>query len=173
MALIDYAFREDASVLHLVCKVAAGWRKARKTYCYSEECKSIEMTGGVTVRARVSVFPVPATLSEHAANFVFASEWEGGDRSRIWYAVDPSCLRLNTRLYKPEGIVNEQLPWGTTNESHKLCVRWEDSFFDRPGHYRLSVLMVFNPPPNAPGPTVWEKGEGFFPGGLPSLGKRR
>lgn len=57
------------------------------------------------------------------------------------------------------------------NERRKLCLKWEDMFYDADGRYRIGLMAVFNPPPNAPGPTEWEKGEGFLSGGLPSLGK--
>jgi len=173
MSLIDYAFRDNARVLQLTCKVAAGWRSANKTYCYSEECRQIEVYQGMVARVRVSVFPVPVTLSNSASEFLIASAHEGGDFSTVSYSIDAEWLRVNVRLHKPDGNPNETLPWDLTNESRKLCLKWEDMFYDSRARYRISLMAVFSPPPNAPGPTVWEKGEGFFPGGLPSLGKRR
>jgi hypothetical protein len=173
MPLIDYAFRDNGNLLQLVCDVAAGWRRATRTYCYSEECRNIELSGGFSVRARVNVFPFPVTLSSSAAGFVLISAHQGGDHAEISYSASRESLRIDVRLYKPSGDLNETLPWDHTVERRKLCLKWEDVFYDAGRSYRIGLMAVFNPPPNAPGPVEWEKGEGFLSGGLPSLGRRR
>ena len=153
MALIDYAFRENAQVLQLICKMAAGWHRAAKTYCYSEECKKIELTGGVTLRAQVSVFPLPVTISPSAAAFALSSVHEGGDRSTIFWEANPESLIVSVRLRELDGQPNGLLPVVRTADERKPCVRWEDAVFDMLGGYRIALLLVFNPAANAPGPT--------------------
>jgi hypothetical protein len=173
VALIDYAFRQNAYVLQLTCKVEGGWRRATKTYCYHEECKQIELSGGATIRAQVSVFPLPVTLSQSAAEFKVSASHEGGGHDAIFWTLNRSSLTVEIRLIKPEGIPNDHLPWNFTNDKGKPCVKWESFAIDKAGSYRIALILVFNRPPNAPGPVEWEKGDGFLPGGLPSLGKRR
>jgi len=173
MPPIDYAFRDKGNVLQLTCDVAAGWRRATRTYCFSEECRKIELSGGLAIRARVSLFPVPVTLSDSAAGFRLSCDHQGGDHAAIYYSITPESLRIDLRLYTADGEANGWLPWDHTVEARKLCLKWEEMFYDSAGRYRVVLFAVFNPPPNAPGPVEWERGEGFLVGGLPSLGRRR
>jgi len=39
MELLDYSFAEQSSTLRLECRVADGWRRGDKTYCFSEQVR--------------------------------------------------------------------------------------------------------------------------------------
>lgn len=172
MALIDCSFDGRGTTLTVQCRVPDGWRRATKTYCFSEQCR-VDLLGGVTARVQANVFPVPASLSLSAADYGVRTEHQGGDDATVSYALDPLRLRVNFRLWQSDGQINKRLPWDSTRESGKLCLKWEEMFYDENGRYRVSALIVFNDPPNAPPRPAWEKGDGSFSGGLPSLGKRR
>ena len=68
---------------------------------------------------------------------------------------------------------NMALPWIETS-NNKPAIYWngESIAYQDATHFELQLLVVFSAPPlTRPESIDWESK--FFPGGLPSLGKRR
>jgi hypothetical protein len=166
MALIDFSFQGAAKVLRLNCRVADGWRQAKKTYCFSEAGK-IPWRFDYTLKPRVGVFPYPVSLLSAKAQYVLSSP-EKGTFQAIAFELGHQELSVDISLCATNGILNDELPWYKT-DSGKLCIAWEHFVQS----YRISLLVVFDPPPTGPPLVEREWSRRFFPGGLPSLGKRR
>lgn len=172
MALIEFAFLEQAAKLRLDCQVADGWRKHQKTYCFSEKVR-IPWSFDYTLKARPSVFPYPVSLSPLASIFpCFKGNSEGG-RTGINYVLRNGKLQLDVNLLIAPEMLNPELSWHETY-TKKPCLTWEE-LLEIPsiGSYRLALLIVFDPPPGRPAPVVRDWFRRFYPGGLPSLGKHR
>lgn len=170
MPLVDYSFVEQATILRLECRVADGWRRARKTYCFSEEVR-IPWRHDYTLKTRTSMFPYPVTLSD------FESQWRplgnfSGTHENIKFRFKDGGLRFDIPLWTPGSGLNEHLPWDLT-QTKKYCVRWEHVVNCGSCLRRISLLIVFDPPPAGPPPDVRDWFRRFYPGGLPSLGKKR
>jgi hypothetical protein len=167
MARIDYSFQGPGGALNLVCRVKDFWEEKKKTYCFSEEVRGVDWRFDYKLRARVSVFPHPTSLHPSKAQYVL-SEPESGFFQKIYFTIGPETLAIELRLFKSDGKINEDLPWHQT-QNGKPCIAWE-KFVQ---FYRIDLLVVFEPPPAGPPPIELEWSRRFFPGGLPSLGKRR
>jgi hypothetical protein len=99
---------------------------------------------------------------------MFSANPPSGLFQKVRFAIGPEILAIELGLSKSDGTINEDLPWYQT-ENGKLCIAWE-TFVQ---FYRIDLLVEFNPPPVGPPPNELEWSRRFFPGGLPSLGKRR
>jgi hypothetical protein len=166
MARIDYSFQGSARALHLDCRVKDFWEEKKKTFCFSEEIR-VPWQFDYTLKTRVSVFPYPASLHPSQAQYAL-SKAETGLFQNIAFTLGHEMLALEICLCKPDGTINEDLPWYQTDNG-KLCIAWEHFV----QIYRSDLLVVFDPPPAGPPPVEREWSRRFFPGGLPSLGKRR
>lgn len=166
MPRIDYSFRSSAKALCLDCRVKDFWEEKKKTFCFSEEVK-IPWRFDYTLKTRVGVFPYPISLQDFHSRFSFNNP-TGGRFQNIDYSIDAERLSLEVALSKPEEPFNNALPWYETN-TQKQCIAWECVVLP----YRVDLLIVFDPPPSGPPAVEREWSRRFFPGGLPSLGKRR
>ena len=166
MARIDYSFCGSARMLRLDCRVKDFWEEKKKTFCFSEEVK-IPWRLDYTLKTRVSVFPYPVSLHPSHSQFNF-NKPEAGQFQNIDFSIDDDRLSLEMQLGKPDEPFNEELPWYQTSTG-KHCIAWEHIV----QLYRIDLLLVFDPPSAGPPPVEREWSRRFFPGGLPSLGKRR
>lgn len=166
MTRIDESFQGSDRALHPVCRVKDFWEKKTKTFCFSVEIK-FPWRFDYRLRARVIVFPSPASLHPSRAQYAL-SEPESGVSERVYFAIDAEKLVIRVPLSNSDGMVNEDLPWRMT-QTNKLCIVWERHV----RLYRIDLLAVLDPPPSGPPPIELGWSRRFFAGGLPSLGKRR
>jgi hypothetical protein len=182
VTLIDSSFVEGGKTLQLDCKLADGWRMYEKTYCFSEGV-SLEWKFDKRIQVTVSVFPRPGGTSDavkHAPPLEISPSkigWAGINYSAkqgtlsIQLPFLISCGR-DTESLADGNIPNPRLAWHETNG--KLCLHVMDQRIALRGRikYELQVLCVFHSP-LGPGPTMIEWCRRFYPGGLPTLGKKR
>lgn len=193
--LLDYSFLEHGDVLRLDCGVKDGWSKGPNTYCYSQKIP-VPWRFDYTLKARSGVFPKPGCLDASASNYLLAGVQRGGD-SGVDFSLDERSAHFNVRLWRQEAL-NSDIPWCETEKNGKLCISWSHVVSVATGgsqeqqqsvtrtegrlrlkaklierQYRLDLLIVFDPPPSGAPPIVRDWFRRFYPGGLPSLGKRR
>lgn len=168
MPLIDFRFATSGLVVN--CDIAHGWKRAQKTFCYSEDCRNIPLKGDCTLRVHVSVFPVPVSFQKEV--FTVTGAYAGEDVRGIRFVLEQPTLTISVPLFVGSEF-NPRLQWGKTADSHKPKFESEVNVLDELGAFRVCLLGVLTPPPNRPGPTAWEPGQGFCSGGIPTLGKRR
>lgn len=93
-------------------------------------------------------------------------------------------VRLRVHLFNPTAVFNPGLPWregaGGKAQMHiqyrKLKLAPPDSAsagWESPLCYEVQMLVVVEPPAKKPAPIYRDWCRRFFPGGLPSLNKRR
>jgi hypothetical protein len=194
MALVDYSFVEHGDVLRLECRVQDGWRKGPNTYCYSQEIR-VPWLFNYTLKVHPAIFSKPTSLAASASNYLLASV-QGGGHSGVEFRLDDHNAQFNVRLWRGDAL-NPDMAWSETEKNGRLCISWshvvsvatggsqeQQSVTRREGglrltaklverQYRLDLLIVFEPPSSGPPPIVRDWFRRFYPGGLPSLGKRR
>ena len=153
-------------MLRLDSQIGEGWELHKKTYCFSEEIK-FDWRFGYTIRAQVNVFPSPSSLQDAFSKFNLSTT-ENGQRQGVTFNLREGTLILDLNISDANAVFNNDLPWCRTTKG-KLCIEWEHFVFP----YRLFLLIVFNPPESGPPMIEREWCRRFYPGGLPSLGKRR
>lgn len=171
MPLLDVAYIRRRSALEIIADLSGGWTRKKKTYGYSEETR-IDFPGDYKIRIAVTVLPRPSGFHEAVRTVSPALEATRGD-GNVDYELREAKLTVRVQLFEASGRANLQLPWVMTS-NNKLAIRLVDDSLARQGPLRLELqlLMVFNPPP-AKTPEDIRDWEGkFFPGGLPSLGKK-
>jgi hypothetical protein len=199
MSLIDYSFAERGDVLRVECAVRDGWQKGTETYRYREQITSSSDWLGHKLKITASVFNKPSSLTESASRYILRGVHKGG-HSGVEFRLDDQSGRFDIRLTK-NGVLNGDLLWKETEKNGKLCISWSHvvttvsetggeseqakkgfvkaretlrlvaKLIDR--QYRLDIFVVFDSPSSGPPPIVRDWFRKFYPGGLPSLGKRR
>jgi len=107
----------------------------------------------------------------------------GGDPV-VTLAVGGSELKLKVRLFHSSGIFHPGLPWregtGGKAQMHRQYLKLkaappqvELTQWESPVSYEVQMLLVAKPPTKKPAPVYRDWSRRFFPGGLPSLNKRR
>lgn len=101
----------------------------------------------------------------------------------ITVLVGGSQLSFKILLFEPSCAFNRQLPWyelsGGKARLHRQYRHVKGvsptgvPASESPVAYEVQLLVVVNPPSKKPSPTYWDWNRRFFPGGLPSLNKRR
>lgn len=93
-------------------------------------------------------------------------------------------LQFRVLLFDLRGIFNPRLPWREKAGGKALFhTQYRDvkivppfaglSHWEGPVSYEVQMLIVVEPPEKKPAPIYWDWNRRFFPGGLPSLNKRR
>lgn len=172
MPLIDFGYVKQRTALELTADLESGWVRKHKTYGYSEQVK-IGFASDYTILTDVTVLPRPSGFEESAKTFPRDAESSSGD-SNISYRIHNSQLTAFVQLINAQGGLNRDLPWIITR-TDKLALRWVVDPIARQGptHFELTLWMRFHPPPRAKPEDIRDWERRFFPGGLPSLGKRR
>ena len=101
----------------------------------------------------------------------------------VTLTVAGNSLSIKVVLFDPVDSFNRRLPWLETAEGK---VRLHQQYrnikaaapagvpgWESPVAYEVQMLLVVDPPARKPSPTYWDWNRRFFPGGLPSLNKRR
>jgi hypothetical protein len=178
LSLADFSFVDHAQTLRLDCRVADGWRQSKKSYCFYEKLPPIPWRDDITIAAWPSVFPHPISLSPLASTFLGFGKFDGKEGG-ISYLLRDRSLQLDVKLLIGPQVVNPQLPWDE-NSKGKPRVRWAKSLdtgdilnIGRKECFSLGLLLVLEPAPGRPAPIVRDWFRRFYPGGLPSLGKKR
>ena len=112
----------------------------------------------------------------------FVDDPSGGDPV-VTLAIAATTLDFRVRLFDSSGIFNPGLPWregsGEQAQMHfrypKLKAAQHQVGLTResPVSYEVQMLVVAKPPTRKPVPVYRDWCRRFFPGGLPSLNKRR
>jgi hypothetical protein len=171
-APIDCAYVHGRSSIEITADLQDGWTKRTKTFGYSEKLP-LDFVGDYSIRIHVTVLPRPSGFGEEGRVFPAGAEGNGGDHG-IRYTLRQSLLTVLVQLLDADDRMNRGLPWRMTS-NHKLAIHWVEDAIARLGrtHFELQLLIVFNPPPHARPEDVRDWERRFFPGGLPSLGKRQ
>ena len=114
--------------------------------------------------------PNPVSLSDAEAECKLAKS--SGGNSGITFDYGSGKLRFDVNLFAASDELNRNLPWHETH-TNKVCIGWSEILTNNVRPYTLDLLIVFNPPPSGPPPLVRDWFRRFYPGGLPTLGKRR
>lgn len=168
MALINAEFKsvKDHFLLIVDAELANGWHRLKNNYGFFEQT-NLDYRGDRKIHVRVAVDAWPAELGKFADSFPkdHASQgWAG----HIWYRLAKGRLHLRTVM---DLVESSSLPSSKKN-----------GFYDGPieiardgeVRYWLRVWVVLDPPPGRrPGDTRNYDKQPWWPGGLPSLGKRR
>ncbi|MFI5108259.1 MAG: hypothetical protein ACHP78_05380 [Terriglobales bacterium] len=172
MPLIDFRYVKQRTALELTADLESGWVRKPKTYGYSERVK-IGFACDYTIPADVTVLPRPSGFEESAKTFPRDAESSGGN-SNISYRIHSAQLTAFVLLISAQDGLNPDLPWIITS-TDKLAIRWVVDPIARQGptHFELQLWLRFHPPPRAKPADIRDWERRFFPGGLPSLGKRR
>jgi hypothetical protein len=183
MNYIDYSFAGSGRTLALECRLADGWRKHTKTYCFSESV-SIDWKLDSKCYVVVSVFPRPGGFSEATQQWPLVV-LSNGQVYGIDYSVKAGKLEVRVPLLIPPpaemkevlsdgSIPNVALPWGQTEDGKlRVHIQEREFAFHEGISYELQFLWTLLHKPLGPGPRMIEWCRRFYPGGLPTLGKRR
>jgi len=170
--VIDFRYVKHRTALEIIADLESGWERKDKTYGYSEDV-NVDFVGGHTIRTDVTVLPRPSGFVDSAKTFPKDVESTGGNANTS-YQVRNSQLIVFVQIINAQGGLNLDLPWIVTR-TDKLAIRWVEDPIARqaPTHFELTLWMRFHPPPRARPEDVRDWERRFFPGGLPSLGKRQ
>lgn len=190
---LDWNWTQNKTALRIVGNIESGWRRAQKTYCYRETA-SFDFTADYRAKITLSVFPRPSTLSTDDCSPLMVDERREVDALTL--VVRSNRVEVTVPIYSEGRKLNSDLPWGLTETSKKHRLFWQleglpktsqlqeggrsrqrESVLDLLCHngatrYDAQVLIVFTDLRTGRGRTSYSRGEGFFPGGLPSLGNR-
>jgi hypothetical protein len=172
MPTIDFSWVKHRTAVEVTADLEGGWERKPKTYVYSEQVK-MDFACDYTILTDLTVLPRPSGFVDSAKTFPGDAESSGGD-SNISYRIHNSHLIAFVQLINAQGGLNRDLPWILTR-TDKLALRWVVDPIARQGptHFELALWMRFHPPPRAKPEDIRDWERRFFPGGLPSLGKRR
>lgn len=179
MVLLDYSFVKKGEILQLVGDLTNGWRKATKTYCFSE-ATTIESGLGKWLGATLQLFPRPGGFSSiHSQpplplKHSFTRDWMSG-------TITQSGIVVLVPWRVGEKPLSEDTKWKKDRQGKPFIQTQLDvipaahdsgsSPAEHIGHFQLQLRLVIEPLNHAP-PVVRDYFKRFFPGGLPSLGKR-
>ena len=184
MPALDYSFVSGGRALRLDADLTAGWETRPNTNSYAGQCvfdfpiPHREGRFDANTRAQVQLFCRDNPRLERPL-VTFCEDYT---REGINVTGESNRLRIDAVLLAKDNTLDERLPWGRTEDRNKPYLHWQ---FDLVGvewlptnvpfkrWYELQVLIVFSPPRNRPAPVEWDRGTGFFSGGLPTLGRRR
>lgn len=171
MPLIDLAYIKQAKGLKVVADLDNGWYEHTNTYCYWENL-TVDFRGDHKLRVELGVHLRPSVFAHVAKSFPRQFAAHGGNDGKE-FDLHECVLALQIQFLLAPDVVNVELPWFTTS-TDKLALWWvQDLVTIENLRVEFDLLAVFQPPPvPRPGDTRdWYRR--FFPGGLPSLGKRR
>ncbi|MGA2902872.1 MAG: hypothetical protein ABSD98_03510 [Candidatus Korobacteraceae bacterium] len=181
MDLLDHEFVGEGRTLRLKARISDGWIRHPQTYCYSEQT-FVDWKFDHKLRVQLSVFPRPGGLTDELRQLPALHMPQKGPCG-IGCSLPGEILTVDVEMLVkgrqglpllPDGnTLNFLLPWGRTSND-KLSIRYVDEQFahSTARNYELQLQIVFQPSPvRYPVYIDWERR--FFPGGLPTLGKRR
>ena len=163
---------DAARMLFIAADIRKGWRKRLKTFGFVGN-DLLPALNGHTLRVQLAVL----SWSDHEPRLVAA---KGGDRS-IGCCVDANRITLAVELFDEHQLFNPQLEWTETKNgkpqvfrdvSPSLLQFRRDNPSDPFVDYMFKLWLIIQPPVPKPAPLYFEWSKRFFPGGLPSLGKR-
>src|SRR5262249_45780233 len=96
MPLLDYSFIEKGNTLKLHCKVLDGWRKHKKTYCFSEAFV-FDWNQDRRIRATVSLFPRPSGFSHEADHWSLSTN-VNKTAAGVRYSIHKGLLEISVPL---------------------------------------------------------------------------
>lgn len=172
MSLLDAGYVNKQTAVEIRAFLAGGWSRKGKSYGYSEQF-TLDFSGDYKMRVAVTVLPRPSGFHEAARTFPVETECRGGVAG-IDYQLTNGNLRLLVQLMINNNECDIGLPWIITS-NNKLAIHWIECpiAVQNGTNFELQLLMVFTPPPNKRPDDVRDWERKFFPGGLPTLGKRR
>jgi hypothetical protein len=170
MALINAGWTRKGTTIDARCDLVAGWHRLSNSHGYSEQ-EFLDMPGDHRIRVQITVKPNPS--STNPSFNIFPAQFSN---SGVWYSskysVDKGALHIEVPIWEGKELLHT-LGWFIT-ENGKLAFDWmvPHILHERDPWYQLRVLGVIQHPPSRTPPTVRDWERRFFPGGLPSLGKR-
>jgi hypothetical protein len=175
-SLLDHSFIGKGRVLRLTARISDGWNRYKYSYGFSEQ-RFIDWKCDHRLRTQLSIFPSPGGLTD---GFRSPPEFEilHNEVPGIKFMLSSGVLTIDLELLMkgvketsplPDGdIINMLLPWRRTSNNKAMIDYVDNEFAD----CRLRLQIVLQPPP-VQHPVYVDWNRRFFPGGLPSLGKRR
>ena len=170
---------EDTKLV-LMADLARGWMRRSKTLasvCHAR----IAAPEALVLRAQITLMARGCTGSMDEAPSL---EPTCGDESGVTIFVTGSNCLVTLNLLDGHGGFSQQLKWSQTRTGRPMLHRRKDGLrreirhassgeaMSSFGQFEIQVLLVVQPPARKPSPTYYEWTRRFFPGGLPSLGKR-
>ncbi|MGE0273718.1 MAG: hypothetical protein AB7M05_21020 [Alphaproteobacteria bacterium] len=162
---------DDARTLKISADLRKGWRQRRNTWGFVGS-DLIPALNGHSVRVQLALLSGSKEEPAFAAN-------EGRDLG-ISCRVEAQYIELAIELFDEQHLFNPELRWSETKNGKPLVFR--DTAPSRlapqgdPGqvwtNYLFKLWLIVQPPEKKPDPIYFEWSKRFFPGGLPSLGKR-
>jgi len=181
MPFIDYSFLDAGKIISLECNLSDGWRMHTETYCFSEGLL-LDWKFDKRIGITVSIFPRPGGSRDAVKQWPPIKVGTCTLKWSLVYSVDNGFLGIRIPLLVSGGeskttlangdVPNCLLPWHEKGGDLRL------HFIDRQiatygnTKYELQVLCVFRSPVGPP-PTMIDWCRRFYPGGLPTLGKKR
>jgi hypothetical protein len=194
--LIDYQFIGAERTLVLVPDLARGWRQHPKTWGFCEdvlfdglEARVIRVQLKLLTKSKDPRATEPPQVADnrghserefHLWDPVHGFQHVVLPRSLFRYRVERNRLELAIELLGEDDGFNPHLEWRQVGTGAPYVFFQQDGLKDtRPPsddygriEFVLQVLVVARPSPLKKGPIEREWLKRFFPGGLPSLGKR-
>jgi hypothetical protein len=171
MPFLDYGFSRLATWLDIHAKIGAGWERKAKTYGYSEEVRA-DWRGDRKLKISVTVLPRPSGFDQALRVFPECVESDGEQEGVRW-SLRNARLEATVKIFKNPGEPNTDLPWRFV-QGQKLGLVWKGNIGQVESCFlEMQLLLVFQPPPLRQPDDLKDWFGRFFPGGLPSLGRRR
>ncbi len=164
---------DQARTLFIWADIRKGWRERRTTHGFVGQ-DLVPALNGHTARLQLAVL---ATSPHYEPRLTAA---EGRDRG-IHCRVDAQRIELVIDLFDENGLFNPELGWTETKNGKPMVFRdaspsplreQRNSPSDPFIGYLFKLWLIIQPPERKPAPIYLEWSRRFFPGGLPSLGRR-
>jgi hypothetical protein len=164
---------DDSRSLWIYSDLTKNWKQRPQTWGCVDQT-TLPALNGHSLRIQIAFL---STYPHEAPNVELSSGIQDG----VAYVLEGTTMALKVGLFDEAALFNETLKWRETRNGKPLVFRdqWPTEFWMAPGKtgafrpwYSLKFWLIVQPPVPKPAPIYYEWSKRFFPGGLPSLGKR-
>ncbi|MFY9729761.1 MAG: hypothetical protein WBQ04_06815 [Candidatus Acidiferrales bacterium] len=170
MSLFDATYSQDGSI-EIRGKLTDGWRARQNTFGFVEQ-DQLDWRFDTRLRIQLEILARPSGRGPGYEEFPSTLQCNANYQGIRCWVNDGQCL-LRVKFVGSDDSPNQELPWRLTT-NNKLAVFWSYGFgaLGILPSYDAQLLVVMNPPPTPHPRDIRDWSRRFWPGGLPSLGKR-
>ncbi len=170
MPIIDAGYVNKQTAIEIRASLSNGWIRRQYSYMFDERC-ALDFSGDYKLRIHLIVSSAPLGPYQVLTDFPQEAACRGASQG-VGYRLALGDLLITFQLTGDHGL-NINLPW-TLTRAGKAAVHWVENPIAEGLGARLAIELwvVFDPPPSRRPPDIRDWERRFFPGGLPTLGKR-